>query len=121
MARTCSSARAEEKSDAGAVAAEGTGRGRGIKDKTIHRASAATIARRAAGVPTVFMSFTFHIQAQTHRLSGGQLPVGGNFVGRTPWSARDAPVPLFSRRIKSCHQQKAGLGAGGPKGHPRGR
>jgi len=26
-----------------------------------------------------------------------------SFVGRTPWSARDAPVPLFSRKIPAAY------------------
>src|ERR1035441_1113995 len=31
-------------------------------------------------------------------------------VGRTPWSARDAPVPLPGRRIKSFHNSTGRLG-----------
>src|ERR1035441_9761496 len=39
-----------------------------------------------------------------------------NWVGRTPWSARDAPVPLPARRIKSSHSS-----TGRPGGRPRTR
>ncbi len=35
----------------------------------------------------------------------------GIIVGQTPWSARDALVPLFSRRIKRLPLSQAGQGS----------
>src|ERR1017187_10562537 len=63
---------------------------------------------------------TFHDDTAGSRLSSGALHTRVNLVGRTPRSARDAPVPLYSRRIKSSQFPKSRSGAGGPKRHPRG-
>jgi hypothetical protein len=42
----------------------------------------------------------------------------GSMVGRTPWSARDALVPLFLRGISTCHHRRAGQEAGSGPGVP---
>jgi hypothetical protein len=40
------------------------------------------------------------------------------FVGQTPWSARDALVPLSARRIKALHTTMADEGVGRGRGRP---
>src|SRR5437899_11489270 len=40
------------------------------------------------------------------------------FVGQTPWSARDALVPLSARRIKALHATMADEGVGRGRGRP---
>jgi hypothetical protein len=39
-------------------------------------------------------------------------------VGQTPWSARDALVPLSAHRIKSLHMAMADEGVGRGRGRP---
>ena len=48
-------------------------------------------------------------------LQNSPEPDSAFIVGRTPWSARDALVPLSGRRIKSFHK------LGRPGGRPRTR
>ena len=63
---------------------------------------------------------------RTERLSAGQAASGGvlrvryrgSEVGQTPWSARDALVPLSDRRIRSLHYGASRPGAGCGRGRP---
>src|SRR5260370_26338330 len=55
------------------------------------------------------------------RLMPHSFPNIGNaaeFVGQTPWSARDALVPLSARRIKALHATMADEGVGRGRGRP---
>src|SRR5437879_6459937 len=55
------------------------------------------------------------------RLMPRSFPNIGNaaeFVGQTPWSARDALVPLSARRINALHATMADEGVGRGRGRP---
>src|SRR6266581_4914485 len=61
------------------------------------------------------------IRAATVRVMPHSFPNLGNaaeFVGQTPWSARDALVPLSARRTKALHATMADEGVGRGRGRP---